>query len=300
MLSPHGIICPLATPLDAEENLDKPILHRLLDHILPDLDAVFVLGSSGEFAVLKEQTAQQIVAATLDYVNGRVPVYVGIGDTSTARTIENLKCVVRNGATAVVATSPYYYPLTDQESLVSYFTQIAEVSELPLILYNIPQNTHIHLAPASVQRLAQHPNIIGMKDSWGDMILFQEFLAARSEKFAILQGREQLAAASLWLGGDGIVSTIGNFAPAMLQRIVGAVRAGDQTESRAAQHAVTDLARVFDQGYWLAAMKTVLLEMGMGTGRMAQPFPESTPEQRRCIQQILQEHGLVTKERTND
>lgn len=296
MLSPHGIICPLATPLDAEENLDRSTLHRLLDYILPDLDAVFVLGSSGEFAVLKEQTARQVVDVTLDHVNGRVPVYVGIGDTSTARTIENLKRVARNGATAVVATSPYYYPLTDQESLVSYFTQIAEASARPLILYNIPQNTHIHLSLASVQRLSQHPNIIGMKDSWGDMILFQEFLAARSEKFAILQGREQLAAASLWLGGDGIVSTIGNFAPAMLQRIVRAVRAGDQIESLAAQRAVTDLAKVFDQGYWLAAMKTILKEMGLGTGHMAEPFPESTPDQRVQIRAILQAAGLICVE----
>ncbi|CAG0956006.1 4-hydroxy-tetrahydrodipicolinate synthase [Anaerolineae bacterium] len=293
---PKGIICPLATPLDSGENLDLLTLRQLLDRILPGLDAVFVLGSSGEFAALKEQTARQIVDATLEYVNGRVPVYVGIADTSTARVIENLQRVARGGATAVVATSPYYYPLTDQASLINHFTRIADASELPLILYNIPQNTHIHLTPASVHQLAHHPNIIGMKDSWGDMILFQEFLHAQSNKFAVLQGREQLAAASLWLGAVGIVSTVGNFAPEMLQRIVSAVRAGNHAEALVVQHQVTDLARVFDQGYWLAAMKTVLLEIGIGTGRMAQPFPDCTPEQRRTIHQILKQAGLLKME----
>ncbi len=297
---PKGIICPLATPLDSEENLDLATLHQLLDYIIPSLDAVFVLGSSGEFAALKEQTARQIVDATLDYVNGRLPVYVGIADTSTARVIENLQRVAGGGATAVVATSPYYYPLADQASLLNHFTRIADASELPLILYNIPQNTHIHLTPTSVQRLAQHPNIIGIKDSWGDMILFQEFLRAQSDKFAVLQGREQLAAASLWLDATGIVSTVANFAPEMLQQIVSVVRAGNRAEALVAQRQVTDLARVFDQGYWLAAMKTVLLELGIGAGRMAQPFPDCTPEQRRTIRQILKQAGFLGMEQRND
>ena len=295
---PKGIICPLATPLDCEENLDLTTLHQSLDYILPSLDAVFVLGSSGEFAALREQTARQIVDATLDYVNGRLPVYVGIADVSTARAIEHLHRVARGGVTAVVATSPFYYPLTDQASLINHFARIADASELPLILYNIPQNTHIHLAPASAQRLAQHPNIIGLKDSWGDMILFQEFLKAQSDKFAVLQGREQLAAASLWLGATGSVSTLANFAPEMLQQIVSAVRAGNQAKALVAQRQVTDLARVFEQGYWLAALKTVLLELGIGTGRMAQPFPNCTPEQRRTIHWILKQAGLLGMEQT--
>lgn len=296
MSLPHGIICPIATPLDAEERIEVDTLHRLIDRVLPDLNGIFVMGSSGEFAVLKEETAQQMTDATLDYVNGRIPVYVGISDTGTARALGNLKRITRSGAAAVVATSPYYYPLSDQVALVRHFSMLADTSELPLILYNIPQNTAIHLAPASVQQLALHPNIIGMKDSWGDMILFQEFLTERSDKFALLQGREQLAATSLWLGADGIVSSLSNFAPGMLQKIVTAVRAGDRNESLQAQRAVTELAYLFDQGYWLAAMKTVLLELGIGNGRMAQPFPECTPEQRSHIRQILNKYHLIGTE----
>lgn len=290
---PKGIICPLATPLDDEERVDVVTLRRLLDRILSEVDAIFVIGSSGEFPLLREAVTQQVVDATLEHVNGRIPVYVGVADAGTARVIDNLKRVARRGATAVVATSPFYYPISEQKALVDHFIRIAEASELPLILYNIPQNTGIHLAPESVQKLAQHANIIGIKDSWGDMILFQEFLRARSEKFAVLQGREQLAAACLWLGCDGLVSTLANFAPQMLRRILTAVQAGDREGALAAQRAVTDLAQIFSQGYWLVAMKAALAELGLGTGRLAAPLPEPTPEQRRRIRELLRSANLL-------
>ena len=290
---PKGIICPLATPLDDEERVDVATLRRLLDRILPEVDAVFVLGSSGEFPMLRETVAQEMVDATLAHVNGRVPVYVGVADAGTGRAIDNLKRVARSGAAAVVATSPFYYPISEQKALVEHFTRIAEASALPLILYNIPQNTGIHLTPESVHRLAEHPNIVGIKDSWGDMILFQEFLRARSERFAVLQGREQLAAVCLWLGCDGLVSTLANFAPRMLRRLVTAVQGGNREEALAAQRAVTDLAQIFNQGYWLVAMKAALAELGLGTGRLAAPLPACTPEQRQRIRALLHSADLL-------
>ncbi len=290
---PRGIICPLATPLDEQEQVDVITLSRLLDRILPEVDAVFVIGSSGEFPLLRESVARQMVDATLEHVNGRVPVYVGVADAGTMRAVDNLKRLGHGGVAAVVATSPFYYPISEQRALIDHFTRLAEASPVPLILYNIPQNTGIHLAPDSVQKLAQHPNIVGIKDSWGDMIIFQEFLRARSDKFAVLQGREQLAAACFWLGCDGLVSSLANFAPGLLRRIVAAVRVGDREAALDAQRAVTDLARVFSQGYWLVAMKTVLAELGLGNGRLAAPLPECTPEQRKRIRELLRSANLL-------
>ncbi|MBF6613077.1 MAG: dihydrodipicolinate synthase family protein [Chloroflexi bacterium] len=283
-----GIICPLATPLDDAEDLDVPALHLLLDRLLPDLDGVFALGSSGEFALLRPSTAEHLVDEVIAHVGGRVPVYVGVGDTGTARALANLKRLTRPGVDYIVACSSFYYPISDQDALAGHFLAIAEASSLPVLLYNIPQNTATPLAPATAARLAEHPNIVGMKDSWGDMMLHQEFLALLSSKFAVIQGREQLAAASLWLGGDGIISGLSNFAPELLQQIAVAVREGDRAKALEVQRAATTLAQVFDQGYWLSALKATLAELGIGNGRSAAPLPACTASQRANIRRILQ------------
>lgn len=288
-----GIICPLATPLDDAEGVDVGALHRLLDRILPDLDGVFALGSSGEFALLTERVADHLVDEVVSQVGGRVPVFVGVGDTGTVRALANLKRMERAGVDYIVACSSFYYPITDQDALARHFLTIADASPLPVVLYNIPQNTASPLSPATAALLSEHPNIVGMKDSWGDMMLHQEFLSLRSSSFHVLQGREQLAAVSLWLGGDGVISALSNFAPALLQQIAAGVREGDSARAQGAQRAATTLARVFDQGYWLSALKVVLAELGTGTGRAATPLPQCTIDQRASIRRILQASNLL-------
>lgn len=290
---PGGIICPLATPIDDAEAVDVQALRQLLDQILPDLDGVFALGSSGEFALLTERTADCLVDEVVTHVGGRVPVFVGVGDTGTVRALSNLKRLARTGVDYIVACSSFYYPITDQEALTGHFLAIAEASPLPVVLYNIPQNTATPLSSAAAARLAEHPNIVGIKDSWGDMMLHQEFLALRTDSFHVLQGREQLAAASLWLGGDGIISGLANFAPALLQQIAAAVREGDRPRALSAQRAATTLAQLFDQGYWLSALKAGLAELGIGTGRVAAPLPPCTATQRANIRRIIQASHLL-------
>lgn len=288
-----GIVCPLATPLGEDEQLDVPALHRLLDRIMPDLDGVFPLGSSGEFALLTPSTAERLVDEVVSYVGGRMPVYVGIGAPGTTLALDNLKRLARPGVDYVVACTPFYYPLTDQGSVAAHFLALADASPVPLVLYNIPQNTATHIAPATAARLAEHPNIVGMKDSWGDMFLHQEFLALRSDTFQVLQGREQLAAASLWLGGDGVISALANFAPGLLQEMASAVREGDHARALEVQRTVTELARVFDQGYWLSALKATLAALRIGSGRLARPLPECTDAQREKIGLLLRQANLL-------
>jgi len=290
---PGGVISPLAIPLDTDENLDADSLKRLIDYILPDLDGLFVLGSTGEFAHLTEYVADQFVDVALEHASNRLPTYLGVGDTGTRRVIENLERVKRNKVDYIVVTSSYYYSFDNQLALQDHFIRIADASPVPVILYNIPQNTHINLTPESVGRLSEHPNIVGLKDSFGDMIQFQDFLIFRSEKFVIMQGREQLAAASLWLGADGIVSALNTFAPQTMQRIMNAVKINDRSEALMAQKAATHLAQVFDQGHWLSGLKAVLQLMGFGSGRPVAPVPYCTPQQVDAIRQILKEHGIL-------
>lgn len=292
-----GIVCPIATPLDEQENLDVRSFHQLMDRVLPDVDGIFFLGSTGEFALLRDEVADRVVTVGLDYVRGRLPVYVGISDTGSRRAIAHLKRAAREGVDYVVATSPYYYPITDQVALMRHFVSIADASELPVILYNIPQNTAINLAPDSLRELARHPNIVGIKDSWGDLFQFQEYLSLGENDFIVMQGREQLTAISLWLGADGIVSALANFAPQMLQKVRSAVRNGDREGAIRMQQQVTEMARVFDQSHFVSGLKAALFELGIGNGNPAQPIPGCTPEQLELIRRILQNTGLLPTER---
>jgi len=295
-LRPQGVIVPLATPLDDDERLDTGMFDRLIDHLLPDVDGVFVLGSSGEFALLDDATRDAVIARAVERVAGRRPVYVGVGDTGTRRAIANARRASQAGVDALVVCGPFYYPVTDQGALRAHFEAVADAADRPVLLYNIPQNTVSALTPDSVVALAAHPNIVGIKDSWGDMFLFQRFLEARSDAFSVLQGREQLAALSFWAGADGVVSALANFAPARLQALRHAVDAGDRERADVLQREVTALAEVFDQAVWLSVLKVVLAELGFGSGRAAAPLPSVSPEARHAIQTILAGSGLWAPE----
>jgi len=135
--------------------------------LLPDVDGVFVLGSSGEFALLEDTMRAELINRTVERVEGRRPVYVGVGDTGTRRTIANARRASRAGVDALVVCGPFYYPVTDQGALRAHFEAVADAVDRPVLLYNIPENTVSALTPDSVVALAMHPNIVGIKDSGG-------------------------------------------------------------------------------------------------------------------------------------
>jgi dihydrodipicolinate synthase/N-acetylneuraminate lyase len=205
----------------------------------------------------------------------------------------NLRRARQEGVDFVVVCTPYYYPFRQAQALVDHFRRVADLSPKPVILYNIPQNTGIPIPVEGVAALAEHPNIVGIKDSAGDMLVFQELLALRSASFAVMQGREQLAAASLWLGADGIVSALANFAPQLLQELAAAVRLGDRDCALALQRRITRLGCVFDQTYWLSALMAALHELGIGSGRGGAPLPACSDEQQAFIRSRMREAGLL-------
>ena len=159
-------------------------------------------------------------------------------------------------------------------SVIDYFETVAERASAPVVLYNIPQNTHLPLAPATVRTLAGHPNIVGIKDSAGDWNDFESFLALRSDDFSVMQGRERLAAISLWSGADGLISAMANFAPRLLQALAASIRDEDpRVETLALQATIDALAAVFDQGEWLAGLKSTLQAPGWNVGEPSLPIP---------------------------
>jgi dihydrodipicolinate synthase/N-acetylneuraminate lyase len=285
---PGGIVCPLVTPLTADDDLDEPVFRSLIEALVPDLDGLFVLGSSGELTWLRDDVALKAARAAVDQVAGRIPVYVGIGDTGLSRTLARADRLADVGADYLVLAAPFYYPVASESRMVDYFETIAERASAPLILYNIPQNTHLPLAPSTVETLARHPRIVGIKDSAGDWFVFERFLALRSEGFSVMQGREQLAAISLWSGADGLISGMANFAPRLLQAIAATVRdERPRSEILALQATVGELASVFDQAYWLAGLKCTLQTLGWNVGEPGRPIPPYTPTERLIVHDIV-------------
>ncbi|GAB4473224.1 MAG: 4-hydroxy-tetrahydrodipicolinate synthase [Anaerolineae bacterium] len=292
-LRPAGMVCPIATPLTDDEGLDVAAYRRLLDRIVPHLDGVLVLGSTGEFALLEEAVAQRAVEVTVDHVAGRVPIYVGIGDTGTRRVLSKLPFLKEVGADYALVCSHFYYAVASDQALLDHYLTVADASPVPVLIYNITQNTHVNTPPHIMARLAKHPNVVGMKDSWGDMFQFQEFLRLQSDTFSVFQGREQLAASALWLGADGVVSALLNFAPEMLRRLAEQIAAGDHGSARETQLAINQLATLFDQGFWISALKVVLHRLGYGSERVAAPLPACSAVQKHNILRILAEAGIV-------
>ena len=285
---PGGIVCPLVTPLTPAGRLDEGVLRALIDALVPRLDGLFVLGSSGELTWLRDDVAERVVEVAVDEVGGRIPVYVGVGDTGLDRTLERADRLALAGVDYLVVTAPFYYRVGSDPHLIDYFTTIAERVAVPVVLYNIPQNTHQPLVPAVVRALAAHPRIVGIKDSAGDWFAFEEFLALRADDFSVLQGREQLAAISFWSGADGLISGMANFAPLLLQRLAASIRnERPRADSLALQAEIGNLSAVFAHGEWLAGLKYVLRELGWGVGEASRPIPPCDAPQREAIDRIL-------------
>lgn len=284
-----GVICPLVTPLhDHSGAINEAVLQDLVDALLPDLDGIFTMGSSGELPWLTGQQSWSGIANVVKAVNGRLPVYVGAGDTSLKRTRDQVSRAADSGADFLVVAPPFYYPIEDS-AMVEYFEALAGHARQPVILYNIPQNTHNPIHPTVAARLADHPNIVGLKDSAGDMFAFLEFLQLRGPDFAVMQGREQLMTASYQAGACGIISAMANFAPRLLQKLAAAVERPDGgADPSALQAEVSELATLFNEGYWLSALKAAVELCGFDVGDPVPPLTPATPLERERIRALLE------------
>lgn len=291
---PGGVVCPLVTPLTPDGRLDEGVLRSLIDALVPDLDGLFVLGSSGELTWLPDDVALQVARAAVDQAAGRVPVYVGAGDTSLHRTLARVERLAGVGADYLVVAAPFYYPVGPEARVVEYFEAVAEQAAAPVVLYNIPQNTHLNLTPSVVRALARHPNIAGIKDSAGDWIAFDAFLALRADDFSVMQGREHLAAVSLWSGADGLISAMANFAPRLLRALQASIRdERPRAETLALQSTIGELAAVFEQGDWLSGLKATLRAAGWNVGEPNPPLLPYDAAQLAAVDGILSAPGTA-------
>lgn len=289
-----GIIVPMVTPLTASGDVDVEGTARLVEHIIKGgAHGIFVLGSTGEAHCLSAGTRHSFVRLVGQLVSGRVPLLVGITDTSLQDSLSLAKTAAESGASYVVDAAPYYYMHT-QDDLVRWFRALADASPLPVFLYNMPSCVKMGIAPSTAEALAPHRNIAGIKDSSANMTYFQTLLhiSRRHENFSVFVGPEELTGECVLMGAAGGVNGGANLFPHLFVRLYEAASAMDVRTVRELQktvmHISTTLYSIGDGSLaYLKGLKAALEDTGICSGRMAHPFSSLSGDDVAKVHEIL-------------
>ena len=292
----NGIIPPLVTPLIDQDQIDVQGTERLLEHVIRGgVHGIFVLGTTGEGTSLSQAMRHQFVELTCEVVGGRVPVLVGITETSMTSALELAEQSFGAGASALVSAAPYYLPMTQQD-LTEYTEHLATRLPLPLVLYNMPSCTKTAFDVETVRTLSEHENIIGVKDTSGDLDYFAKVakIAQSRPDFTFLIGPEELLAQSIELGGYGGVTGGANMFPQLYVALYDAAVRGDRSTIAELQSAVQQISDsmygISDCGARvLQGIKTGLSELGICSGIVAQPFRTYRDNERAVIAAAISE-----------
>jgi 4-hydroxy-tetrahydrodipicolinate synthase len=289
-----GIVPPAISPLDGRGEVDEGAIEALVEHVLQGgSSGLFVLGGCGEGAWLPSRQREVVVRAFARAAAGRVPVLAGVMLPATGPATEAARQAAGEGADAVVVGSPYYFGV-DGTVQRRHIEMVIQAAGRPALLYNIPQCTHQVLAPGTVEALARDSRVLGIKDSAGDFVAFQAFVAIKATRpdFRVLQGHEHLGMASLRLGGDGLVPGLANVVPALLVELRAAAARGDGAACTRLHQAVVDLCAIYEVGHFLPALKAACAMLGIGTGVPSPPLLPATEADRRAIAAVLGRHGV--------
>ena len=235
-----GSIVALVTPMLDDGAVDYASLHELIDwHVESGTNAIVAVGTTGESATLSNDEHWAVIGDVVKYTAGRIPIIAGTGANSTTEAIEHTEAAHRMGADACLSVTPYYNKPT-QQGLYLHHKAIAEAVDIPNILYNVPGRTAVDMQTATTARLAEIPNIVGIKDATGDLARGAELLAAVGNKIAVYSGDDTTAVELLLMGGVGNISVTANVAPAQLATLCRAAIAASGG-SEAEKNAVREL-----------------------------------------------------------
>ena len=276
----EGLIPPMVTPLDEKRRLDKAGVKNMVRHLVDGgVDGIFLLGTTGEGPHLSYAIRRDLVKETCRLVKGKVPVLVGITETDLEDALAFAKDCKAFGASGVVAAPPYYFKLTQAEC-AQWFTELADRSPLPVVVYDMPAHTDTIIEPATIAKLAAHRNIVAMKDSSSIIALFNKFRIALEpfkDKFSLFMGPDEAMGEAVLLGADGGVCTGANLWPRAFKEMYLAAKAGDVEKVRKLQRFTTMSSYLLyglgaGQIGFLKGVKAALAEMGLIKNVLAAPF----------------------------
>jgi 4-hydroxy-tetrahydrodipicolinate synthase len=280
-----GSLVAIVTPMHEDGSLDLERLRGLIDwHIAEGTDGIVIVGTTGESPTVDFEEHRQLIRTTVEHAAGRIPVIAGTGANSTREAIELTAYAKDAGADYCLSVVPYYNKPT-QEGLYQHFKACAEAVDIPQILYNVPGRTVADLANDTTLRLAQLPNIVGIKDATGDVGRGADLLRRAPGDFAVYSGDDASAMALLLLGGHGVISVTANVAPRLMHEGCAAAFAGDLKRAREVNNLLLPLHKDLFVEANPIPVKWAVARMGLTGPGLRLPL---TPLSQRCEQAVLE------------
>ena len=294
-LSLRGVFGPVITTFDARGELDLDAFGaNATAHLGAGLHGLVVAGSTGEAALLEEGERQRLVEMARSMTPAGKWLIVGTGAESTKACVRRCREAAERGADAVLVVAPHYYAnAMTSACLQAHYERVADESPIPVLLYNIPKYMHFKLEGELVGRLAEHDNVIGMKDSSGDLAYLPQYLAAQSEAFTVITGHGGSFYQALQLGVGGGILAVALFAPALSLEVFNTFRAGDLAASKAAQDRLTPMALDIVGRMGIPAVKAALERVGYRGGPVRLPLLDASSADVADVERLLREASLA-------
>lgn len=288
----RGVIPPIVTPVDENEQVDEAGLRRVIEHVIGGgVHGILALGSNGEFYGLDHEQQERTVRITVEQVNGRVPVYMGIGAITTRECVALARKGEALNVQAITILPPMFLTPSEEE-LYRHFRAVAEATSLPVLLYNNPDRVGNNISANLMERLADIPNIAGVKDSSGDLTLTAEYIRRTRDKgFKVMAGRDVMILGSLVYGAVGCVASTANIVPALVVEIYEKYKAGDLDGAREAQFKLAPLRMAFNLASFPVVTKEAMNLIGLNVGPSILPNTACSEASRSKLADILRQMG---------
>jgi 4-hydroxy-2-oxoglutarate aldolase len=290
----RGIFAPIATPFRNDE-IDYAALKFNLDrYSASPLTGLVVLGSNGEFALLDMDERMRMVEFVRQNTDPSKQIIAGTGCESTRETIRLTRFAASVGADAALVVNPNYYKGSMTEAaLERFYLDLAEASPIPVMVYNMPRNTGINMSSALITRLAQHENIVGVKDSGGNIVQIAEIIAGSPDDFSVFAGSGSFLYPTLALGGVGGTLAVANILPELCVQLYDAMQAGDHATARELQLRLLEPNAAVTSRFGIAGLKVALDMLGYKGGLPRRPMLPLGESQQEELRQILQRVGAL-------
>ena len=287
-----GMATALVTPMTTDGSIDYEAFARFIEfQIANGIDALVVMGTTGENATIEYEEQYEIVRFTVKQVAGRVPVIAGTGTNNTDHVLSNTRNACEVGADAVLVVTPYYNKAT-QNGLYQFFTTIADASSVPVILYNVPSRTGCNLLPKTVARLAEHPNIVGVKEATGNVAQMVEIMHLCGDKIDVYSGEDALTVPMLAMGAAGTISVLSNVLPKESVAMTDAFFAGDLQTAAKLQCDMLPLINALFSEVNPIPVKAAVSAMGFGEENLRLPLTPMEDGNRAVLFEEMRKLGV--------